>query len=195
MSREVVFDIETIGNIRDLSTMKVTVVSVYEFESDSYRSFEEHELKELWPILEKAERIIGYNSEHFDVPILNRYYTGDLSIIPHLDLLKVIKESSGKRYKLDDIASATLQMKKSADGLQAMEWFKQGEIQKIKDYCEQDVKVTKEVYDYGIKNKMLYYPTISGDLMPIGVNFELPDVEKNSDGSIAGKGINLTLPI
>jgi len=196
MSREVVFDIETIGDIKDLSTMKITVVSIYEYETDKYRSFEESELKDLWPILEKAERIIGYNSEHFDVPILNRYYAGDLNIIPHLDLLKVIKESSGKRFKLDDIAKATLQMQKSADGLIAMEWFKQGEMQKIKDYCEQDVRVTKEVYEYGKKNKMLYYPTLTGDLMPIGVNF---DFALRTGGSTPGQpqqggGINLTLP-
>ncbi|MFH0857126.1 MAG: ribonuclease H-like domain-containing protein [Candidatus Magasanikbacteria bacterium] len=197
MSREVVFDIETIGDIKDLSTMKITVVSIYEYETDKYRSFEESELRDLWPILEKAERIIGYNSEHFDVPILNRYYTGDLNIIPHLDLLKVIKESSGKRFKLDDIAKATLQMQKSADGLIAMEWFKQGEMQKIKDYCEQDVRVTKEVYEYGKKNKMLYYPTLTGDLMPIGVNF---DPAQRMQGSTPGQpqqggGINLTLPL
>ncbi|MBT3817100.1 MAG: hypothetical protein HOE80_03275 [Candidatus Magasanikbacteria bacterium] len=196
MSREIVFDIETIGDIKNLSTMKVTVVSIYEYESDSYRSFEEHELKDLWPILEKAERIIGYNSEHFDVPILNRYYAGDLTIIPHLDLLKVIKESCGKRFKLDDVAQATLQMKKSADGLIAMEWFKNGEIQKVKDYCEQDVKVTKEVYDHGKKNSMIYYPTIQGDIMPISVNFaSFPVAEGASQSGAVGGGINLTLPI
>ncbi|MBU0660974.1 ribonuclease H-like domain-containing protein [Patescibacteria group bacterium] len=195
MSREIVFDIETIGDIKNLSTMKVTVVSIYEYETDSYRSFEEHELKELWPILEKAERIIGYNSEHFDVPILNRYYTGDLTIIPHLDLLKVIKESCGKRFKLDDVAQATLQMKKSADGLIAMEWFRQGEIQKVKDYCEQDVRVTKEVYDYGVKNSMIYYPTITGEVMPIAVNFAPAPVPQGQGGIAGAQGFNLTLPL
>ena len=195
MSREIVFDIETIGDIKNLSTMKITVVSVYEYETDTYRSFEEHELKELWPIFEKAERIIGYNSEHFDVPILNRYYAGDLTIIPHLDLLKMIRESCGKRFKLDDVAKATLQIQKSADGLAAMEWFKNGEVQKVKDYCEQDVKVTKELYDYGKKNSMIYYPTITGDILPIAVNFaSQPLFNKNTEVDGAG-GFNLTLPL
>lgn len=191
MSREIVFDIETIGNIRDLSSMKITVVSIYEFEHDSYRSFEEHELGELWPILEKAERLIGYNSEHFDTPILNRYYAGDLTLLPQLDMLKVIKESAGKRFKLDDVAKATLQIQKSADGLQAMEWFKEGKINLIKEYCEQDVKVTKEVYEYGRKNRMLYYPTITGEIMPFPVNFEPPAA---TEASAAASGINMTLP-
>lgn len=197
MSREVVFDIETIGDIRDMSTMKLTVVSIYEFETDKYTSFEEHELGQLWPIFEKADRLIGFNSEHFDLPILGKYYAGDLTRIPHLDILKVIKESSGRRYKLNDIAKATLQIEKSADGLQAMEWFKEGKMDLIKQYCEQDVKVTKEVYDFGRKNKMLYYPTLTGEILPIAVNFDMPVVPAGAsgpNGAAAGGSINLTLP-
>jgi len=197
MSREVVFDIETIGDIQDMATMKVTVVSIYEYENDSYRSFEEHELGALWPIFERAERIIGFNSEHFDLPILNRYYTGNLSVIPHLDMLKVVKEVTGRRYKLNDLVKATLQMEKSADGLQAMEWFKEGKLDLIKQYCEQDVKVTKELYDFGRKNRMIYYPNLTGELMPIPVNFEPVVVAGGGNGSPAtsgGSGINLTLP-
>lgn len=193
MSREIVFDIETIGDIRDLSTMKLTVVSIYEYEHDTYRSFEESELGLLWPILEKCERLIGYNSEHFDVPILNRYYTGELTMIPHLDMLQVIKESTGKRFKLDDLARATLQTQKSADGLQAQEWFKEGKMDLIKEYCEQDVRVTKGLYDYGRKNRMLYYPTITNEIMPFGVNFD-PPVRSASGLSGGGSGINMTLP-
>lgn len=194
MSREVVFDIETIGNIRDISTMEITVVSIYEYEHNRYSSFERHELNELWPILEKSERLIGYNSEHFDVPILNKYYAGDLTQFPHLDMLKVIKETTGKRFKLNDIAKATLQIEKSADGLQAMEWFKEGKIDEIKKYCEQDVKVTKEIYEYGLKNKMPYYPNLTGDILPIAINFDpislSPGAQNRQNASI-----NLTLGI
>lgn len=192
MSREIVFDIETIGDIRDLTTMKITVVSIYQYENDQYRSFEEHELSQLWPILEKCERLIGYNSEHFDLPILNRYYPGDLSRIPHLDLLKAVKESSGSRYKLNDLAKATLQIEKSADGLKAMEWFREGRLDLIKKYCEQDVRVTKELYDYGRKNRMLYYTTLTGELRPIAINFE-PTAGGNG-GTAPSAGMNLTLP-
>lgn len=191
MSKEVVFDIETYGDIRNLSSMKVTVVSVYEYEHDRYSSFDEHELSLLWPILEKAERLIGYNSAHFDIPILNKLYAGDLATFPHLDLLKVIKEMSGSRYKLDDIAKATLQIQKSADGLQAVRWYEEGKIDEIKKYCEQDVKVTKDVYEYGKNNKMLYYTTLTGELMPIAVNF---DIGLSTSKRETSSGLNMTLP-
>lgn len=192
MSREVVFDIETIGDIRDMASLKVTVVSIYEYETDSYRSFEEHELSQLWPIFEKAERLIGFNSEHFDVPVLNKYYAGDLKQIPHLDMLKVVKEVSGSRYKLNDLAKATLQIEKSADGLQAMQWYQEGKMDLIKQYCEQDVKVTKELYDYGRKNKMIYYPTLTGELRPIMVDFDPPAAQPGRPQGTSG--MNLTLP-
>lgn len=192
MAREIVFDIETMGDIRDFDNLKITVVSIYEYENNKYSSFEEHELNLLWPILEKCERIIGYNSEHFDVPILNKYYTGDLSIIPHLDLLKVIKDSTGKRFKLDDIAKATLQIQKSADGLQAMKWWQEGKKEEVKRYCEQDVKVTKELYNYGLKNKMLYFPTLTGEIQPFPVSFD--QIKKNANDINLGQNINMTLP-
>lgn len=190
MSREIIFDIETIGDIRNLDTMKVTVVSIYEYEHDRYRSFDEHELGELWPIFERAERIIGFNSEHFDVPILNKVYPGDLTKFPHLDMLKVIKDTLGKRFKLNDLARATLNIQKSADGLQAMEWYKQGLIDKIKEYCEQDVKVTKELYEFGRTNKFLCYPTLTGDTQQFPVNFvQAPMVSDTQPAAI-----NFTLP-
>lgn len=193
MSKEIVLDIETIGDIRDQANMKVTVVSIYEYETNKYTSFEEKELGNLWPILERSERIIGYNSEHFDLPILNKYYTGDLLKFPQLDILKVIKESTGSRFKLNDIARATLQIEKSADGLQAQKWFLEGKLEEIKKYCEQDVKVTKEIYEYGKKNKMLYYSSLVGELVPFPVNFDLPVQQVNSLNQ--GNNINLTLPL
>jgi len=192
MNREVVFDIETYGDLRDQANIKVTVVSLYEYEHDRYRSFAEHELGQLWPIFERAERLIGYNSEHFDLPILNKYYTGNLNRLPHLDILKLIKEASGNRYKLDDIAKATLQIQKSATGLQAMRWYEEGKIAEIKKYCEQDVRVTKELYEYGRKNKMLYYHTLTGELVPIAVNFDPPSASIHGQ---ALSGVNMTLPL
>ena len=191
MSREIVFDIETHGDIRIMDSLKVTVVSIYEYENDRYRSFVESELSELWPIFEKADRLIGYNSGHFDLPILGRYYSGNISRLPHLDILKIIKESTGSRFKLNDIAKATIQKEKSGDGLQAVKWFEEGKIDLVKQYCEQDVLVTKEVYEYGRKNGMLYYPKITGDIVPFPVNFEpLPAAV----GMKQTSGVNLTLP-
>src|SRR3989338_8314115 len=147
MSNEIVFDIETQNTFSDVnndfSKLKISCVSIYRFSDNTYESFEEHELGKLWPILEKSDRLIGYNIEHFDLPVMNNYYPGNLLQFPYLDIMKEVKSSVGIRLKLNDIAMATLDIEKSADGLQAIRWWKEGKIDEIKKYCEQDVKATK----------------------------------------------------
>lgn len=171
---EVVYDIETqTAAGPDLSTMKISVVGCYFYDTDEYICYEEHEFPQLWPRLEKADRLIGYNSRYFDTPILDNYYPGDLNKFGQLDMLEEIKKALGFRLKLDDVAAATVGHRKSGHGLQAVEWWKQGEIQKIKDYCIQDVKVTKGVYEYGLKYGALAYEDRLGERRAIPVDFQL----------------------
>lgn len=195
MSNEVVFDIETQNTFADVNNdfrkLKISVISIYRYDTDTYQSFTENEFGQLWPILEKADRLIGYNSEHFDLPILNNYYLGDLKVFPHLDLIVKIKESLGIRLKLKDVAEATLDnITKSAEGLQAVVWWKEGKIDEIKKYCEQDVKVTKELYEFGRQNKQLFYKTLTGEILPFAVDFSF-----NPNKNTVSNNINLTLPL
>jgi len=46
---------------------------------------------------------------------------------------------------------------KSADGLQAVQWWKEGRIEEIFAYCEQDVDVTRRVYEFGQQNRYVQY--------------------------------------
>jgi len=141
----------------DPAALTIALVGIHDSETDTYQSFLEHELPQLWKILERTDLLVGYNSDHFDIPLLNKYYSGDLSKIKSLDILGEIKNSYGRRMKLDQVAEATLGSKKTSNGLQATVWWKQGEREKVRDYCIADVKITKEVYDYAIQNKMLKY--------------------------------------
>jgi len=193
MAKEIVIDIETQtpiiqGRQEDL---KISVVCGYNYDTDQFFVFTENELLNLWPLLEKADRVIGYNSRYFDVPVLNNYYPGDLNKIPQLDMLEEIRKILGFRLKLNDVAKATLGVEKSGNGLEAVEWFRQGELEKIKKYCLDDVKITKEFYDYGKKNKQLFYPDIQTKAnRPFPVNFS--EIEKKEPSF--SSNINLTLP-
>jgi DEAD/DEAH box helicase domain-containing protein len=186
MGYELVFDIETentfaeVGN--DVKGLRVTCVCTYNTATGEYQSFTVDTLSQLWPLFEGADRLIGYNSDYFDLPVLNNYYSGDCTKFPSLDLLKVIKESLGRRIKLDDVARATLHTGKSADGLKAIEWWKAGEHQKVIDYCIQDVKVTHGVYEFGRKNKQLFFETLTGEVQPFPVNFDMPEVRSQAQG-------------
>jgi DEAD/DEAH box helicase domain-containing protein len=114
-------------------------------------------LPKLWPRLERADRIIGYNLFGFDYPCMQTYYTGDLKRLPTIDLLLEIEKRLGFRIKLDDVATATLGMGKSGHGLQAVEFWKKGELDKLRDYCLQDVRVTRDVYEYALANQYVMF--------------------------------------
>jgi len=163
--RRITFDIETTGEFKgngDFSNQEVTVVGIHDSQTDLYSSFLKEELPQLWPIFESADILIGYNSDHFDIPILNRYYAGDLTKIKSVDLLKEIKNVLGRRLKLDSVAQATLGRGKSGHGLEAVEWWAKGEIEKVREYCIDDVRITKEVYDYAKKHGSLKYKDFDG---------------------------------
>lgn len=160
--RKIVFDIETSNVFQDVasndpSALDMSVCCIYEYETDKYSSYTKETLNEMWPKFEKADMIIGFNSDHFDIPILNKYYSGDLTKIKSLDLLKEIKNSLGRRIKLDTVAEATLGRNKTGHGLEAIVWWRNGEKQKVIDYCIEDVRITKDVYEYALKNKLLKY--------------------------------------
>ncbi len=118
--------------------------------TETYTAASIDELHILWPIIEKADALVGYNSNHFDIPLLNKYYPGDLRHIKSIDILEAIKDSFGRRLRLDAIARATVGAKKSADGLTAVRWWREGKVDDIKKYCLQDVKVTKKVFEYAL---------------------------------------------
>lgn len=177
MSNEVVFDIETqntyqeIGS-RDNRLLKVSLVGVWESKTDTYSSYLLEDLPKMWPIFEQADRLIGYNSKGFDVPVLSNYYPGDLMRVPHLDILEEIERSLGFRVKLDSVAQATLGEGKSGSGLQAVEFWKAGDIEKLRSYCLQDVKVTKDVYAYGLREGHVAYIDKLGRRVEVPVNFK-----------------------
>lgn len=180
MSNEIVLDIETQNTFEEVGgyftdKLKVSLVGVYYYETDTWESYLEPDLPEMFQRLEKGGRIIGYNSIGFDMPVLNNYYTGDLLKLPQLDILRHIEKALGHRIKLDDVAKATLGTKKSANGLQAVAWWKQGNIESIREYCLQDVKVTKEVYEFGVGNGFLLFDDRNGERRAIPVDFGAPE--------------------
>lgn len=153
--RYVVFDLETQNYFSDVGGndpvgLDISVACFYDSETDKYTALSVDELSLAWPIIEHADALVGYNSNHFDIPLLNKYYPGDLRTIKSIDILESIKDSLGRRLRLDSVAEATVGAKKSADGLQAVRWWREGKIDEVKKYCTQDVKVTKKVFDYAL---------------------------------------------
>lgn len=159
---KVVIDVETKNTFMDIedgnpANLDISFVGLYRSDTDEYLSFWESDLPKMWPILEKADEIIGYNLLGFDYPVLNAQYSGDLFRLPTLDLLEVVRQSLGRRIKLDSVAVATLGRGKIGNGLDAVKYYRNKEFKKLERYCIEDVKVTWEVYQHAKEHGKLYY--------------------------------------
>lgn len=163
MLKKIVLDLETQKSFQEVGgrgknhLLKVSVCGIYDYSSGKYQVFEEGELAKLSPILQTADQIIGFNIKDFDFEVIKPYLNFDIYQIPYLDLLTEIEKVLGHRIKLEDVAQATLGAGKSGDGLEAIRYFKTGRMDLLKKYCLDDVKVTKDVYDYALANGKLLY--------------------------------------
>lgn len=161
--KKIVLDLETQNSFQDVGgrgknhLLKISVCGVYFYETDKYQTFEEHELGKLAPLLQTADQIIGYNIKDFDFEVLQSYLNFNIFEVPYLDILQEIEKVIGHRVKLESVAQATLGSGKSGTGLQAIVYWRAGKLDELKKYCLDDVRVTKQVYEYGKKNGKLLY--------------------------------------
>ena len=163
MLKKIVLDLETQKSFQDVGgrgknhLLKVSVACIYDYSTDKYLSFEEHELAKLSPILQTADQIIGYNIKDFDFEVIQPYLNFNIFEVPYLDLLEEIGKVLGHRIKLETVAQGTLGSGKSGSGLEAILYYQNGRMDLLKKYCLDDVKITKQVYDYALKNAKILY--------------------------------------
>jgi len=186
----VIIDIETKHTFREFSEhekLGISVMAAYDYGTQKGIVFEEKELSKSFPMLENASYVVGYNSNGFDLPVLQAYYPGNILSLSTFDLLEDIRSKIGRRLSLNDMAAATLGKKKSGHGLMAIDYYKEGKIEELKKYCLDDVMITKELFDYGIKYGEVNY------INEIGRNIIRVDWKQYMDGS-GNAQTELTLP-
>ena len=173
----VVFDLETqrsfaeVGGRSQFHRLGVSVGVAYRYDEDEFLVFREDEVGDLITLLQDAQLVVGFNIRGFDYEVLRAYTEVDLQRLPTFDIMYDLQERLGFRPKLDSVASATLGEGKSADGLQALEWWRSGEIDKIIDYCREDVRVTRDVYDFGKRNRWVQVERFGGKPRKVEVDW------------------------
>lgn len=153
--REVVLDIETqrefaeVGGRDNVAALGVSLVGVYDSAHDSLLHFKEQELHALQTLLLAADRVIGFNIKYFDFPVLQPYLSTELSRLPVVDIMDDVVKGLGFRVSLESLARANLGEGKSGKGLEAIQWYRMGEWDKLIRYCLDDVRLTRDLYEYG----------------------------------------------
>lgn len=163
MDKRIVLDLETkktfdeVGGRDQIDQLGISVVGVYDYAKKEYRVYEEKEVGSLQNLLIDASLIIGFNHKSFDMPVLQPYLSIDVKNLPLLDIMAECEVKLGHRIGLDSVAHATLGIGKTGHGLDAIRFYKEGKIKELKEYCLNDVKVTKEVFEYGMSEKKIFY--------------------------------------
>lgn len=143
-------------------------------------SFFEPDLPKLFPLMESADVIVGFNCDNFDMQTFVPYYQGDITKIPTLDLMVRIKKSAGHRIGLDAVAKETLGIGKSGDGLDAIKYYNAKQFDALRDYCLQDVAVTRDLYDFGLRTGKVKFKNKWNRLIECPVDFSF--TAKRRDG-------------
>ncbi len=139
----------------------------------------ERDFDQLPALLEHADIIIGFNNIGFDLPAISQYYPGDISKLPQLDILDIIKNTAGHRVSLDAVAKETLGTQKIGHGLDAIAYYQNQEFDKLAKYCMKDVEITRDIYDYGRVNHKVKFLNKWNNRVELDVDFSFVPTVKN----------------
>lgn len=178
MARNIVyFDLETqksaedVGGWDKISAMRMSVGVTYNTAAGAYKIYGEKQVDELIKELQRADLVVGFNNLRFDYEVLHGYTTLDLRQLPTLDMLVELQNKLQHRLSLDSIATATFGVEKTAEGMQAIEWYRQGKLMDIAEYCCYDVKITKLVHEFGVSYRQLHYHNRFGKKLTVPVSW------------------------
>ncbi len=177
MKNIVYFDLETqksadeVGGWDKIRDMRMSIGVTYSTARGTYEIYSEKRVNELIRELQRADLVVGFNNLRFDYEVLHGYTVLDLTQVPTLDMLVEVQRILQHRLSLDSIASATLGLEKTSEGLLALAWFKEGRMAEIAEYCCFDVKITKLVHEYGAAHRQLFYKNRFGARLSVAINW------------------------
>jgi hypothetical protein len=173
------FDLETqksadeVGGWDKIRDMRMSIGVTYSSSRQEYRIYTEKQVDDLLNDLQRADLVVGFNNLRFDYEVLHYYTVFDLTQVPTLDVLVDLQAKLQHRLSLDAVATATLGVEKTAEGLQAIHWFRQGRLMDIAEYCCYDVKITRLVHEFGATHKQLFYKNRFGSTLNVSVNWSI----------------------
>ncbi len=157
MKQKIVLDLETkhsfdeVGGRDHIEDLGISVVGMFVYGLNEYLCLEESRLADLGKIFGRGSEVIGFSIKQFDLPVLESYlgpsFHKNLIVT---DIMDDVERTLGFRVSLNNIAEASLGLSKSGHGLDAITWYREGNIERLKQYCLDDVKITKGIYEYGL---------------------------------------------
>ena len=163
---------EEVGG-RDASKLLLACGVTWSTERNDFTVYWEQDVQALVAELKSADKVVGFNSINFDYQVLKPYAPNEnFRAFRSVDMLQDIFRTLNFRISLDSIAKASLGATKTADGIQSVEWFRNGELDKVAEYCKADVDITRRVYEFGRDNGYVHYYSKLGSKLKVAVNWK-----------------------
>ncbi len=161
----IVLDLETprsfqdVGGYHNIHLLGVSLLGVYFYDTDTYKAYRADDLPQFEEyLIQNKPEMVGFNQIHFDLLVLQPYCQHiRLASLPQIDIMAQAQESEGFRIKLESFAQATLYEGKSGHGLDAIRYYREGNWEDLERYCLDDVRLTKDLYDYGQNHGYIWY--------------------------------------
>ena len=192
MIDHVVFDveiaktIEEVGGWDNTEKMGVAVACLWQYQDQRMRIYGPDDVEALQDRLLSADRVSSYNGFLFDFPVVFKipkrdwihplnddilYLKGMVGLKSN-DILRRIWISQGfnpDRWdpkmggtKLDDVAGATIGSRKIGNGADAPKWYQAGLVQRVVNYCADDVAIEPDLTDFVDRYGYVLIPRSSG---------------------------------
>lgn len=173
-----VFDVETqnlfedVGGRSNIEALRVSCAVTWSSIRKDFMVYWEKDVPALITELKSVERVVGFNLKGFDYAVLRPYAPMErLQFLPTIDIMEDIYRKLGFRISLDAVAKATLGASKLADGIQAVRWWREGNLDLLAEYCKADVDVTRQIYEFGCTNHFIHYFSRLGTKLKVSVNW------------------------
>ena len=168
--REIFFDIETLrlsheveGGWSNIARFGLAVAVTWDARN-RFRRWFEPDTTSLISELGQFDRIISFNGDRFDFEVLRAYQPVGHLTGKSFDLLADLTRRLGHRVKLDDLARETLGNQKTGNGVEIVEWWRQGRKEEVCKYCENDVQLLVDLVKFARKNK---YVVVKSRQLPV----------------------------
>ena len=167
---------EEVGGWQNKHLMRLAVAVIYDSKENAFAFFQEDGVHDLIAKLKTADLVVGFNITDFDYHVLRGYSPFRFSNLKTFDILQEISRHLGYRLSLNHLAHKTLNLEKSADGLQSLQWFKEGKIEEVAAYCQKDVEITRNLFLFGLANRHLLFETRQGQRVRLPVDWNLTQI-------------------
>ncbi len=163
---------DEVGGWQHKHLLGLGVAMTYDTQDGLYRVYTAETVEDLLASLRLADLVIGFNLRDFDYQVLQPYTTASLAALPTLALLDAVQEELGYRLSFTHLLQETLGINRPDESLQTLQWFRQGDRNRIVQYCRRDITHLRALVRHGAHTGHVWYRDRTDARQAVAVNWQ-----------------------